>query len=208
MEGPELDIRVHSDETPLRAIMVLARFTPAGGGSVMIVAGQSQGRVWLWDRQEAPRALVGHADSVNILVCLEPTSAPHERWVASAGKDTVARLWEAEGGRMVHAFRGHTGSIMALLAFKEPEAGAGPPGERWLRPDDPGVGRRERAGAAGDAGRLLCVAARGLSIHRGALLPGVLHARGPGPPVAPSRGATGAETGPCCRRVDGLAPAL
>jgi WD40 repeat protein len=112
-------------EGPLHNILVLARFTPAGGGGVTILAGESQGRVWLWDpeRLEAARALVGHRDWVHALVCIEPTSAPHERWVASAGKDAVVRLWEAEGGRMLHALCGHMGTITALVAFKEPEAG-------------------------------------------------------------------------------------
>jgi WD40 repeat protein len=109
----------------LHAIMVLARFTPAGGEGVTIVAGESRGRVWLWDPEgpEAAQELVGHKDLVHALVCFEPTSASHERWVASAGKDAVVRLWEAGAGRMVHALSGHIGSIMALVAFKEPEAG-------------------------------------------------------------------------------------
>jgi WD40 repeat protein len=113
MGGPDFDIKV------------LARFTPAGGEGVRIVAGESQGRVWLWDPEagEAARELVGHTDCVNALVCFEPTSAQHERWVASAGKDAVVRLWEAEGGRVVHALSGHMGTVMTLLAFKEPEAG-------------------------------------------------------------------------------------
>jgi WD40 repeat protein len=112
-------------EGPLHVIEVLARFTPAGGEGVTIVAGESRGRVWLWDPERGgeSRALMGHTDCVNALVCIEPTSAPHERWVASAGKDAVVRLWEAEGGGMVHALCGHTGTVMTLVAFKEPDAG-------------------------------------------------------------------------------------
>jgi WD40 repeat protein len=109
----------------LQTILVLARSTPAGGEGVRIVAGESQGRVWLWDPEGGgeARALVGHTDCVNFLLCLEPTSAPHERWVASAGKDAVVRLWEAGAGRKVRALSGHKGPIRALLAFKEPERG-------------------------------------------------------------------------------------
>jgi WD40 repeat protein len=110
MEGPELDIRVLSDGTPLHAIMARSRFTPAGGEGVRIVAQQSQGSLWLWDPEGggAARALEGHTGCVSPLVCIELTSAPHERWVAAADRSAVVRLWEAEGGRMVGSLSGHT----------------------------------------------------------------------------------------------------
>jgi hypothetical protein len=48
------------------AIEVLSLFTPAGGGGVTVVAGESRGRVWLWDPEgpEAARALVGPTSCV------------------------------------------------------------------------------------------------------------------------------------------------
>ncbi len=40
----------------------------------------------------------------------------HGRWIASAGEDSVVKIWDSRTGKEVATFRGHTG-LVTTLAF-------------------------------------------------------------------------------------------
>ena len=55
------------------------------------------------------RVLTGHTDQVDKLVI-----GPDGRWLASAGYDGTARIWDAHTGQTRHTLTGHTGRVQVL----------------------------------------------------------------------------------------------
>jgi WD40 repeat protein len=55
--------------------------------------------------------LVGHRDGVE-----DVAFSPDGRWVATAGRDNVAILWDAQTGQPVHRLAGHTDTVK-VVAF-------------------------------------------------------------------------------------------
>ena len=52
--------------------------------------------------------------------------APNGRWLATAGKDQTARVWDANTGQCLHVFSGHKGEVNAVAFCPIPKCSLRP----------------------------------------------------------------------------------
>lgn len=80
-------------------------FSPDG----LLLASGEYRMVKLWQREpNLPQFTLGKEPA------LAMAASPDGKWLATAAKDNVIRLWETAGGKQVKEFAGHTGAVNAL----------------------------------------------------------------------------------------------
>ena len=76
----------------------------------VLASAHSDGKVQLWQNANPPAIILNaHSDVVHAV-----RFSPDGNTLASAGKDNVVRLWNANNGSLLTTYSGHTGSIRDL----------------------------------------------------------------------------------------------
>jgi WD40 repeat protein len=95
-------------------------------GRQWLATGGNEGGIWLHDLDsgEQVHALQGcHTDRITALAWFEPSWAPGQCILVSASWDHMAKVWDAETGRLLHSLTGHTHDVESLALYKEPVGG-------------------------------------------------------------------------------------
>ena len=100
--------------SPEEAIpLALARYqsmlSTSGGGGERLVTGSDDFTLYLWQPSASTKPLVrmtGHQQLVNHVAF-----SPDARLIASGSFDKSVRLWDAQSGKFIRAFRNHVGAV-------------------------------------------------------------------------------------------------
>jgi WD40 repeat protein len=105
---------------------VLASFRSADGQQARVVAGWSDGNMWVYDPEagSALHHLQGHTSDIADLVCIASSSAaPHHPRLVWTSWDGTAKVWDGETGERLADLLGHGAGVRSVAVWKEHTGG-------------------------------------------------------------------------------------